>query len=164
MNLSKPTQWRLINIRGRYWDGWSKQGPVAGGDHHTYGKAKHCIKHPLAYISSCKYCGCSQSSHGPGETCRQKGLDNRVEVLQESYYILKSLRSLFRQDKTGQLFLSFFDLKYFSRGRSQICKINRIMKGISRLIWIFCARLLVNSPNVRGSTILYSVIPNPVMR
>jgi len=25
MNLSKPTQWRLINIRGRYWDGWSSE-------------------------------------------------------------------------------------------------------------------------------------------
>ena len=55
--------------------------------HHTAGKAKHCVEHSPAYISNLKYRGCSKSGHCSGETCRQKSLDNRVEVLEESYHI-----------------------------------------------------------------------------
>jgi hypothetical protein len=66
----------------RHFNGRSKQGPVAGGKHHTAGKAKHCVERPLAYISSRKHYGCPECSQSPRETCRQKSLDYGVKVLQ----------------------------------------------------------------------------------
>lgn len=45
-----------------------------------------------------------------------------------------------------------------------MCRINRIARGISRFICNLKARTLVKSPKVRDSTILYSVMPKPVIR
>ena len=135
---------------------WRQSSPL--------GKAEHCVEHPPANISTGKYYGCSQNGQCRLTACCQRGLDNKTGVSQCSYHSLKSRPSLSRQERICQLCLSFLDLKYLHSGRSQICRISRTMKGISILVWILCARFLVNSPNVRGSTILYSGIPNPVMR
>lgn len=135
---------------------WQRSSPL--------GKARHCVEHPPANISTDKYYDCSQNGQCPLTACCQRGLDNKTGVSHCSYRTLKSRPSLSRQARIYQLCLSFLDLKYLHSGRSQICRTNRTMKGISILVWILCARFLVSSPNVRGSTILNSVIPNPVMR
>jgi hypothetical protein len=63
-----------------------------------------------------------------------KGLDNRVKVLQESYHILNLSGFYPGKTRTITYSLAFFDLKYLSSGGRQICKTNRIMKGISKFI------------------------------